>query len=113
MLTVARDEFELQHDPRKHNVAAHCCNPTHGLACRRARTCNPSDRRPRQGRPIGELVAWALQAGAHPNRERHLNAELPLEERVIGRAFFNAARGAEAMLAFEHPQRAGEPEEAL
>ena len=80
LLTEDTDEFELRYDPHKNIIAAHRCNPAHGLACWRTRTCNPSDRRPRQGRPIGELLAWALQAGAHPNSDSHLNAELPLED---------------------------------
>ncbi len=64
---------DLVYDARMNSFAAHCRSPGHGL-CRVNRTCNGSDTKQAQGRPVGFLAAWLLVGDMYPDRASHLAA---------------------------------------
>ena len=60
-------EFLIRHKPQTQDYYVSCyCH----RGCTRTRTLKPG-RRPQQGRPLGELAAWALAGAACQTKEAH------------------------------------------
>lgn len=100
---------ELIYNPIDHSFGAHCSDPRHDK-CRLNRTCNASNTRSAQGRPIGYLVTWLLDSGRHGNREAHFGARRAdcvtrLDVRIAARAWFKErCPNAAGALSKERPQ---------
>lgn len=102
---------EIRYYPATRRFVAHCENPLHGV-CRREKLAF-AGARPAQGRPLGYLQAWLLDAdyGSH---DEHLacTALLDLPTREAGRQALKEAIGEAAdLFAMERPRKEGEPEE--
>ena len=64
----------LKYDTKLHILAARCRFPAHGNNCRANRTANGNDLVQQQGRPLGFLLAWMLNAHRYPDQKQHSTA---------------------------------------
>lgn len=99
-------------------MVAHCGNPAHGKRCRLSRSVQASAATSRigQGRPVGLLGAWLMAGQQDQNlttHEAHVRMRpLPdLDSRRSARLLVAGRPDGLELLAFERPQRDGEPEE--
>ena len=93
-------------------LQAHCKWPSHG-DCRKQRTIVPG-RRAGQGRPLGYLTAWLLDAHKHETQNEHNHRSVvTLEERQNARALLAGLPGSDDLFEKERPRADGEPDEPI
>ncbi len=102
-------------DEKANSLNAHCA--AHGSLCRLNRSLNSNDRRPAQGRPVGQLIAWLQCQGSFADAAAHKASAR--QEAFVGWATrFEARTWAKALpdfeeqiLPLERPLARGEREE--
>ena len=60
----------IKYNPANDEFYAECRNPAHGKRCRSTRSAHEGRKRA-QGRPLGFLAAWVLQAMDFPTAQAH------------------------------------------
>lgn len=112
------DVGQIRYNYMDEYFRAKCNHPDHGTACLRRRSAVESGRGTStkksagQGRPIGSLVAWLLQANKFPDQKSHVKAAVASKHaRVAGRRLCMQQPAAEDMVQFERKQREGESSE--
>ena len=105
----APTSFRIRHKPQANDLYTSCS--LHGSTCSRTRTCNGAQRRPRQGRPLGELAAWATLGASYSTAEAHKRAQPSLQQRQEARRQLKNDEGYMRFSALERPRRDNEQSE--
>lgn len=114
------NEFgEIRYNIKKQSFYAVCHRHSGaGAECRRTRTAlGPSARNclrnPGQGRPLGLLAAWLVQAGDHRSEVMHASSMSTISraQRAEGRRMLEALPGHEVLTSKERALQPGEPSE--
>lgn len=100
------------------NLNAHCHHPAHAVRgnCHTDRLVT-GGRRPGQGRPLGFLVAWLLEQGAHEDKESHqqmksvLGSAAGFVQRQQARQWLREQGTFDDLFALERPRRDAEGSE--
>ena len=103
---------EIRWNELSQRLIAVCKVPGHG-DCRRSRTVN-SGTRLGQGRPIGLLTHWLLQAETAKDGQSHrkmLDASIDLQQRIESRQVFETLEGSAHFLNKERSPESGEEDE--
>lgn len=106
------ENTEIRYNELSQRLVAVCKAPGHG-DCRRSRTINAGNRLG-QGRPLGLLTYWLLQAPNHADAASHrrlLDAPVDLEARREARRVFKLIRNSNLFLEKERDPVAPEDEE--
>lgn len=111
------DETEIRFNVLTQRLIAVCKRPGHG-DCRRSRTVQESTRDSSrykgQGRPVGLLVHFLLVADQYEDGKAHraiLEKEIPFEDRMNARTYFESLPNSRAVLGEERGKRVAEGEE--
>ena len=103
--TLSRVRFK----PQSNDMYVNCIY--HGSGCSRTRTCNASQKRQRQGRPLGELSAWALLGASCATAQEHKSAQPSLEQKQQARLDLHHDDAYASFTARERPRRDDEESE--